>query len=296
MADAECVARLCGRALSGADLACIRGIVREAEPRQRAEIARRVCAALGWVDAQGRPKLMSCRVGLLRLHRAGLIELPPPRNGNGNGHPLSARGVSLPAPPAQPLSGALGELAGVRLQAVTDKADSRLWNGLIDRYHYLGYSPLAGAQLRYLIACDQGLLGAIGFGAAAWKVAARDRWIGWGRSAREAHLGQVLNNARFLLLPWVRVTHLASKVLSLAARRVAADFPARYGERVVLLETFVERPRHRGTCYRAANWHYLGETTGRGKGDRTHQAALPRKGVYAYPLTADFRAALGVAA
>jgi len=95
---------------------------------------------------------------------------------------------------------------------------------------------------------------------------------------------------------WVRVKHLASRVLSLAARRVAADFPARYGERVVLLETFVERPRHRGTCYRAANWQYLGETTGRGKGDRTHRAALPRKAVYVYPLAADFRAALGVAA
>jgi len=154
---------------------------------------------------------------------------------------------------------------------------------------------LPGAQLRYLIQCDHGVLGAIGFGAAAWKVAARDRWIGWGHAAREAHLGRVLNNARFLLLPWVEVNNLASKVLSLAATRVSEDFPIRYGERVVLLETFVERPRYQGTCYRAANWQYVGETAGRGKCDRHHRSALPPKAVYLYPLAADFRAALGVA-
>jgi len=155
---------------------------------------------------------------------------------------------------------------------------------------------LPGAQLRYLIHCDRGVLGAIGFGAAAWKVAARDRWIGWQAPCREAHLGRVLNNARFLLLPWVHVRNLASKALALAVARIRKDFAARYGERVVLLETFVESGRYRGTCYRAANWQYLGETAGRGKCDRTHQAALPRKAVYVYPLAGDFRRALGVAA
>jgi hypothetical protein len=127
-------------------------------------------------------------------------------------------------------------------------------------------------------------------------VAARDRWIGWERGQREAHLGRVANNARFLLLPWVRVRNLASRVLSLAAARVGDDFAARYGERVVLLETFVEVPRFAGTCYRAANWRYVGETQGRGKCDVSHRAELPRKGVYVYPLQADFRAALGVGA
>ncbi|MCP4967706.1 MAG: DUF4338 domain-containing protein [bacterium] len=185
-------------------------------------------------------------------------------------------------------------MTGLRLSPVTDKGASRLWNGLIDRYHYLGYTPLPGAQVRYLIESDQGLLGALGFGAAAWKVASRDRWIGWDRAGREAHLGRVLNNARFLLLPWIRVKNLASKVLSLSALQVAEDFAARYGERPVLLETFVEIPRFAGTCYRAANWRYLGETAGRGKADRTHRATLPRKGVYVYPLRADFRRVLGV--
>ena len=290
----EIVGKLCGRELTAGDLEIIRVVVREADPPLRSEIARRVCEALQWYDVQGRAKLMSCRVGLLRLHRGGLIALPPPRNGNGNGRGLRQQTIVWPDP--QPVTGSVGELSGLCLEGVADKAASRLWNGLIERWHYLGYSPLPGAQLRYLIRWDQGILGAIGFGAAAWKVTARDRWIGWGRSEREAHLGQVLNNARFLLLPWVEVKHLASKVLSLAVRRVAEDFPARYGERVVLLETFVETGRFRGTCCRAANWQYLGETTGRGKCDRTHRAALPRKAVYVYPLAADFRVALGVAA
>lgn len=293
MADG-CVAKLCGRALSAADLEIIRTAVREADPPQRAEIARRVCAALDWVDVQGRPKLMSARVGLLRLHRAGLIALPPPRGGNGNGRPLRTQGLVLPEPPLEPLSGTVGDLSGLHLAAVADKAASRLWNGLIARWHYLGYQPLPGAQLRYLIRYEAGLLGAIGFGAAAWKVAARDAWIGWDAATREAHLGRVLNNARFLILPWVQVKNLASKVLALAAARVAVDYPARYGEPVVLLETFVEQPRYRGTCYRAANWQSLGETRGRGKLDRHHRAALPRKAIYALPLRGDFRHALGV--
>jgi hypothetical protein len=292
--DAWIPSRLCGRAFDGADLERIRRAVSEADPPLRAEIARRVCQALDWRDAQGRPKLMSARVGLLRLHRAGLITLPAPTRRNGNGRAL----VHGPDVWPEPVSVAcrLGELNGLRLAAVTDQRASRLWNGLIDRYHYLGYKPLPGAQLRYLIQWDGGVLGAIGFGAAAWKVAARDRWIGWGREAREVHLGRVLNNARFLLLPWVQVKHLASKVLALAARRVAEDFPARYGEPVVLLETFVETPRFAGTCYRAANWQLLGETTGRGKLDRHHRAGLARKALYVYPLRSDFRAALGVAA
>ena len=286
--------RLCGRPFDGADLERIRAAVTEADPPLRAEIARRVCRVLDWTDARGRPKLMSARVGLLRLHRAGLIELPAPSRCNGNGRALVHGPDVWPEP--VPVNGRLEELRGLCLEPVADQRASRLWNGLIDRYHYLGYKPLPGAQLRYLIRWDGGVLGAIGFGAAAWKVAARDTWIGWGRDEREASLGRVLNNARFLLLPWVQVKNLASKVLALAARCVAEDFPARYGERVVLLETFVEVPRFAGTCYRAANWQYLGETTGRGKLDRHHRAALPRKAVYVYPLRADFRAALGVAA
>jgi hypothetical protein len=284
---------LCGRPFDAADLERICGEILAANPPLRSEIARRVCRALEWTDALGRPKPMSARVGLLRLHRAGLIELPAPSGGNGNARGLVRGPDRWPEP--IPVGGTVGQLSGLRLGAVIEPSASRLWNGLIARYRYLGYTPLPGAQLRYLIHHDGGVLGAIGFGAAAWKVAVRDRWIGWDAACREAHLQRVLNNARFLLLPWVQVKNLAAKVLALAAARIPEDFAARYGERVVLLETFVQTPRFAGTCYRAANWRYLGETTGRGKCDRTHQARLPRKGVYVYPLAAEFRAALGVA-
>jgi len=174
--------KLCGRPLSAADVETIRREIRLAQPPIRSEIARRVCRALEWTNALGEAKLMSARVGLLRLHRAGIIELPAPTKGNGNGRPLKAGPVEWP--PQRPLDGSVGALSGLRLSPVSDKAASRLWNGLIDRYHYLGYTPLPGAQVRYLIESDQGLLGALGFGAAAWKVASRDRWIGWGRDVR----------------------------------------------------------------------------------------------------------------
>ena len=290
----EVVRRVCGRTLSEADMAAIRREIAMADPPNRAEIARRVCRLLDWTNAKGEAKLMSARVGLLRLHRSGLIELPEPSTRNNNGRPLK-RGPKV-WPQQRALGGSVAALSGLRLSAVAEQETSRLWNGLIDRYHYLGYSPLPGAQLRYLIESEQGLLGALGFGAAAWKVAARDRWIGWDRETREAHLSRVLNNARFLLLPWIRVHNLASRVLAMAARQVAEDFAERYGERPVLLETFVEVPRFRGTCYRAANWRYLGRTQGRGKCDVAHRAALPRKDIYVYPLGTDFRRTLGVAA
>ena len=287
--------RVCGREWSVADLEQVREEVQRASPPLRAEISRRVCARLEWTDALGRAKLMSCRVALLRLHRRGLIELPPPRNGNGNGKGLLRQRIEWPSA-AGVVTGSVSDLGTVELVPVADRETSALWNGLIDRYHYLGYQPLPGAQVRYLIRCSAGVLGALGFGAAAWKVAARDAWIGWGREARERHLAQVLNNTRFLILPWVRVRNLASRVLSLASRRIGVDFAARYGIRPVLLETFVETGRFRGTCYRAANWACLGQTTGRGKCDRTHSARLPLKDVYVYPLQRDFRPQLGVRA
>jgi len=284
--------RLCGRDWSAEDLAAVGEAIEQAEPRQRAEIARRVCRALDWKDALGRPKLMSCRVALLRLHRADHIELPPPTRGNGNGKGLSRGPVEWPE--EEQVVGSVGEVTGLRLEPVSGRAESALWNGLIDRYHYLGYTRLPGAQMRYLIRWQGGVLGALGFGAAAWKAAARDRWIGWPPAAREAHLPRVINNARFLILPWVEVKNLASRVLSMASRRIAGDFETRYGTRPVLLETFVEQQRFRGTCYRAANWTRVGETAGRGKCDRHHRARLPVKDIYLYPLQPDFRQALGV--
>ena len=284
----------CGRGFSAGEMEVIRAIIQTAIPALRAQIAREVCEELGWRNAKGELKAMSCRVALLRMHRRGEITLPVARNGNGNGQPLSRQRVVLGE--QKRLECSVNELTNLELVGVDSREDSALWNGLIDGYHYLGYAPLPGAQLRYLIRCEEGLLGAIGWGAAAWKVAPRDRWIGWGPELRESQLNKIVNNARFLLLPWIHCKNLASKVLALSERRVLRDYEERYGVKPVLLETFVERGRFRGTCYRAANWLYLGQTQGRGKCDRDNRARLPIKDLYLKPLSKRFRTQLGVLA
>lgn len=286
--------RLCGEVFGVSGLAAVRHLIEGMPGAARSAIALRACEELGWINVAGRPKAMGARVALLRLARAGWIELPPPRTGNGNGSWHHQRNAETPIE-GERIEGRVEELEGLELEAVQSHEASRLWNALIACHHYLGYTPLVGAQLRYLIRGEVGILGCLGFGAAAWKLAARDRWIGWDRLGRERHLTRVLNNTRFLILPWVRIANLASRVLSMAARRVVVDLEARYGVHPVLLETFVERARHRGTCYRAANWQWIGTTQGRGKLDRRHEHGLPVKDVYLYPLRADFRRALGVA-
>jgi len=278
--------RYCGRTFTPADLEAIRTLA-AVLPTRRA-IADAVCDTLDWRRLDGRRKDMSARVALLRMHTDGLIALPAPRNGNGNGRHARHRDpddrqLALPIDPA-PVSGPLAGLGPLRLTAVTTTAASTRYNALMAAHHYLGYTPLAGAQLRYLVEADAGTLAALGFGAAAWKCAARDRHIGWDPATREANLHLVVGNARFLILPHVRVPHLASHLLARAARRLPADWHARYGYTPALLETFVERDRFAGTSYRAANWIHVGQTTGRGKLDRHHQHALPVKDVYLYPL------------
>ena len=174
--------RLCGKEFDQAALCVTRDIVRTSQGCSRAEIARRVCTALGWIDVRGRGKEMGGRVALLRLERGGWIDLPEPRNGNANGRQLIWPEVA--AAQGQVLEGSAEQLGAIELVLVRGKAESRLWNGLIERYHYLGYSALSGAQLRYVIRGEQAVLGAIGFGAAAWKVGVRDRWIGWDGAQR----------------------------------------------------------------------------------------------------------------
>lgn len=290
--DTSLSTKECGRNFSLHELEIIKGIIETASPPLRAQIAREVCEKLDWRNAKGELKAMSCRVALLRMHRRGEITLPEPRNGNGNGKPLSRQTIDLS--PQNVLEIPVNKLTNLELVYVGSRKESALWNGLIDRYHYLGYSPLPGAQLRYLIRSEEGLLGAMGWGAAAWKVGPRDQWIGWGPALRESHLNKVLNNARFLILPWVRSRNLASKVLALSEHRVSLDYEERYGIKPVLLETFVEQRRFRGTCYRAANWVRMGQTQGRGKCDRHNHAQLPIKDIYLKPLSKTFRAQLGV--
>jgi hypothetical protein len=283
--------RLCSKPFGERELKIVRCEIDRSDLSLRAEIARRVCVALQWVDIVGKPKLMSARKALLRLHRDGYIELPPPRNGNGNKKPPVHGDIDWPS--EDRLEGSAGDLTDLRLELIEDKSSSRLFNALVDKYHYLGYRPLPGAQLRYLIRNGETVIGAIGFGGAAWKVASRDLWIGWDGDTRERQLSGVLNNTRFLILPWIKVKNLASRILSLSVKQLKTDMLIRYGYSPVLLETFVDTERFEGTCYRAANWIKVGRTTGRGRGDRFHKAKIPVKDVYVYPLRSNFRKVLG---
>lgn len=283
--------RLLGRPFGAEQLGIVGEQVRLAQPANRAEVARRVCAALDWRSPGGAYAEMSAKVALLRLQRLGLIALPPPRSRRNNeNRRLGTVPPEAPAPPL--LSCRVDQLEGLRLQPVGDHAQARQYRTLLQQYHYLGYSATAGAQRRYLIVAEQGVLGAMGFGAAAWKVHSRDAWIGWDQTQRRHRLHLVVNHTRFLILPWVRCANLGSKVLALAARRVGADFRARYGYAPVLLETFVQSDRFTGGVYRAANWQCLGHTRGRGRNSRSHAPAQPVKSVWVYPLGGNFRAAL----
>ena len=278
--------RYCGRDFTTAEIKIINTIIETPDHPARAEISRRVCRELGWYRPSGQLKDMSCRVVLLRMQRDGLISLPAPRNGNGNGNTCIK--LSTRSAPGNPFSGRVDNYR-FDIEIVESAEQSRLWNEYIARYHYLAYTPLPGAQIRYLVKTDHKILAVLGFGAAAWKMAPRDRWVGWTAAQRQCRLPFIANNSRFLILPWVQVKNLASAILGAVARRIADDWQTRYHHPVYMLETLVETGRFAGTCYRAANWLYLGRTQGRGKLDRAHRHTLPVKDIYVYPLTKNFR-------
>jgi len=279
--------RYCGRDFSESELQAIRLIITSDDRPNRAKISRRVCEAFGWYKQDGGLKEMSCRVALLRMERDGLIRLPPPEKGNGNRTAkVCISRASDPQPDVCVGAGALGPL---RLEPVIKDTASKLWNELIERYHYLGHKRLPGAQLRYFVYSGSRLVAALGFGASAWSVAGRDRHIGWTAQQRKCNLHLIVNNARFLILPWIKSRNLASKILSLASKQIRDDWYSRYNYRPVLLETFVEIDRFTGACYRAANWQQVGLTQGRGKLEKSHQCKLPQKYVLLYPLVKDFK-------
>lgn len=277
--------RYCGRTFTATELEVLRELAATL-PTRRA-IADAACDALGWTRPDGRRKDMSARVALLRMAEDQLITLPPPRTGNGNRRwPLRLPAGTEPFP----VHAELAQLRALRIRLVHTTTESKTWNTQVATHHYLGYSPLPGAQLRYLIESDtHGILALAGFGASAWKCAARDTHLGWDPTTREANLHLVVGNARFLILPHVRVPHLASHVLARLTRRLPADWQDAYNYRPVVVETFVERDRFAGTSYRAANWIHVGQTTGRGKLDRHHKHELPVKDVYLYPLHRAYR-------
>ena len=278
-----------GRELTDADIELIRVLLLENPARGRTALSQELCRRWDWRNARGQLKEMACRTLLLKLERAGHIRLPPRRGPSSNG--MRNRCSPIAPVPREPVRGSLREFLPLSVSIVTPgSADARAFGRLLAHEHYLGHRNTVGENLRYLVRERQGrVVACVLFGSAAWKCAARDAFIGWDRCVRERHLQQITNNTRFLIPGWVRVPHLASHVLGLIARRIRADWQAKYGHPVHALETFVDRSRFKGTCYRAANWRRLGQTRGRTRNDREHRIQASVKDVYLFPLASDFR-------
>ena len=288
--DSRCV-RCAGRTFNASELQIVAEVVGGGSSLSRTQLMVRVCQRLRWRRPSGALKVRECRDLLLSMERDGWLSLPPKRSG---GRPLGAC-TQVPCTalgePGQALRGTVGQFGTVRLQPVCTRAEHDWWRELVGRYHYLGYRVPYGAQLRYLAFVSQpapSVVAALQLSSPAWRLAARDRWIGWDEPTRTRNLQRVVNNSRFLVLPWVRVNNLASRLLALLAKRLAADWHARFAIEPLLLETLVDQRRFAGTCYRAANWRELGASAGRGRMDRAHarHGQAPKR-VLVYPLVAD---------
>ena len=285
-----------GREVSDADIQLIRDLMAANPAWGRSPLSVELCSRWNWRNAQGKLKDMAARTLLLKLERAGHISLPPPQRPSPNA--FRNRRPLLIEQPVEPIRGALRDLQPLSASVVKPGSDdARLFNGLLAHEHYLGHRNTVGENLGYLVRDTQDRpVACVLFASAAWKCAARDAFIGWEVATRERNLQSLINNTRFLIPSWVQVPHLASHVLGLIARRIRTDWQAKYGHPVHALETFVDRSRFKGTCYRAANWRRLGATQGRTRNDREHRIQAPVKDVYLYPLIPDFRKQMGVAA
>lgn len=283
---------LSGRLFTNKELEDVKYIVRRFAHLTRNELAKTICEGLSWETHKGEYKLNSCLEFLERLEAKKVIRLPKKRITKPG---IREQVILGPASESEPeIQGMVQELGRIHLEAVRTQEDMRLWNEYIERYHYLGYKRPFGAHQRYFIWSEEPKrrLGCMLFAASAWSLTEREAWIGWELEDRNQRLHLIINNTRFLIFPWVKVKNLASKTLSLAAKQVPLDWKERYGFTPVLLETFVDVEKYRGTCYQAANWVKLGLTAGRGRMDRQHKHLSSPKQIYMYPLRRDFRAIL----
>jgi hypothetical protein len=293
--ESGCLETFCGQIVSAQQLSEIAEITETFPKLSRTELANTICEIFSWKRPTGKLKSVECRQFLERLEDKAIIKLPACRKKYAN--KVKVRIERSRKADLQPtVSTKLKHLWPIRLIKVDHQEQRQLWYEYVDRYHYLGYQLPFGAQLRYFIesgATDE-ILGCFQFSSPAWKMASRDRWIGWADDQRKTNLQKIVNNSRFLILPWIKVKNLASTALSLAVKSVLDDWQDAYGYRPVLMETLVDRKRFKGTCYKAANWIHVGKTTGRGRMDRDHTrdgAAI--KEIYVYPLSSRFRQELG---
>ena len=273
-----------GRVFSEDELELMRQVAADCAGLGVTEIARTVCELIDWKRPSGRLKNHECRQLLEHLRDRGWLTLPAIGSSGPRG-PRRTDAVAGDGDPGPQWTGSAGQYMPFDLEIVeAGSPDSRLWMELVQRHHYLGYRVPFGANLRYLVRWNDQVLACLLWTSPAWKMEVRDRWIGWTCAQRQRRLQHVVNNGRFLILPSVRVKGLASAILARCARQLPMDWERRYGVRPLLLETCVDSRRFRGTCYRAANWILLGETRGRGRMDRFHQAEAGSKLVFVYPL------------
>lgn len=281
----------CGRPLSPDELSLIQSIAKDFAPLGRTEIANTVCELLQMIRPTGKLKTVECRAFLETLEAGGHLVLPPRRSQRST--PRKPPAATPLGEFGEPLQGALKVFQPLQLELVNSPADQKLWREWIQRYHYLGYSIPFGAHLRYFVkvmAPEPVRVALLQFSSPAWRMAAREEWIGWSDLERQRNLQMVVSNSRFLILPWVQIRNLASSALAMAARKLPDDWEATYRIRPALLETLVDPARFSGTCYRAANWIEVGLTTGRGRQDREHQRHdVSPKTIFLLPLAADAR-------
>ncbi len=277
-----------GREIFTSDVEMIRKLLRDHPDWSRYRLSRQLAEYWNWRNGVGQLKDIASRSLLRKLSLRGLIELPAPRMASPNRFRHGT--VKSVDHDTTKIDASLRSLRPLQFVDLRESASADLFSYLLSRYHYLGFRQSVGENLRYLVASNEGRpLACVLFGAAAWKCAARDRFIGWDPRRRQRHLGLVANNHRFLVLPWIHVPCLASHVLGLVSRRVSGDWESRYGHRVMMLETFVDREKFLGSCYRAANWRVVGHTRGRSRQDRGHELSVPVKDVYMYLLDCDAR-------
>ena len=281
-----------GRTVTGKDIAFIKALIAENPDDSRRALSKRLCRTWNWVQPNGTLRDMVCRGLMLELHRAGYIRLPAKKCNPPNPFVHRKKPAKIETDKT-PLQGELSQIQPLEFRQVRRGSYEKLFNSLIEHYHYLGYCHPVGEQLKYIVYAHRRPIACLAWSSAPRHIGSRDRFIGWSADGRRKHLHLLAYNARFLILPWVHVPHLASHILGRMARILADDWNRIYRHRIHYLETFVDKTRFAGTCYKAANWIYLGDTTGRGKNDHTYKPNRSIKAVWGYPLTRNFRAVLG---
>jgi hypothetical protein len=280
-----------GHEIGEDDLAVIHALMAEPRTWSRRALSIAVCERRGWVQENGVPRDATCRALLLALHRAGHIELPAPRWACRE--PWRRRRPAPVVVDSEPVEKRLSELGAIEIRLARRTPDEALVNSLLEQHHYLGYTTPVGERMKYLVLAEGRPIGCFVWSSAPRHLGPRDRHIGWSPEARKKNIRFVAYQTRFLILPWVRVPHLASHLLARMARQLSADWQRVYAHPIHFTETFVDTERNPGTCYRAANWTNLGVTTGRGKADHTMKPNRSLKRIFGYPLVRDYRERLG---